>query len=417
MSSEKDWDILRRLAAELAEIGNRPEQKEKILLWTGLNDLKPERPMVWITEIPWGEIENDIEELTPQCSDEELIDIERHFRTKLFTAKYLECDEVFLPEFYVNKAIKGSDYGVEIEEKRIQQGQSNIQSHDYEPVIKDFEDIEKIKMPDIHHDQAETERRVAFYNDLFGDILDVKTTGPRQHFFNGWDRVVRWTGVSEVLLDMAMRPDYIHALMRRLTDSFLSRMTQLEEQGLLDTEVPINRVGSGAAGFTNELPASGYDPDHVRTIDQWGGATPQIFSEVSAEMHEDFAINYENEVMERCGLNYYGCCEPLHNKMHLMAKVPRLRKISISPWCDVAKAVENAAETYVFSHKPTPAVMAEDKFNIERAEKDIRERLDKSGNMPCEFIIKDISTIRGDPQRIIDWCRMASGVVKECSTR
>jgi hypothetical protein len=131
------------------------------------------------------------------------------------------------------------------------------------------------------------------------------------------------------------------------------------------------------------------------------------------EFYEEFALGYENEVMERCGLNYYGCCEPAHNKMHLMAKVPRLRKISISPWCNVEKAAAEAREKYVFSHKPSPAILAEDRFNVARAEQDLRDRLAKSGGMPCEFIMKDISTIRGDVERLIAWCEMAYRVVRE----
>jgi len=198
-----------------------------------------------------------------------------------------------------------------------------------------------------------------------------------------------------------------------MTDSMLSRMKQLEEQGLLERPYPLNRVGSGAAGFTDELPQPDYSPEHVRPIDQWGGATAQIFGEVSPEMHEEFALNYENEIMSKCGLNYYGCCEPLHSKMHLMAKVPRLRKVSISPWCEVEKAAANASDKYVFSHKPSPAIMAEDVYNPEGAEEDIRSRLRNSGDMPCEFILKDISTIRGDMDRVIAWCRMASRVVRE----
>jgi hypothetical protein len=260
-----------------------------------------------------------------------------------------------------------------------------------------------------------TEQDLAEYQDLFGDILDVQICNwhGKQHFFPAWDMVVSWTGVTEALMDLAMRPDYIHALMRRLTNWKLELMRQLEELNLLDYPHPLARVGSGGAGYTDELPQPDFDPDHIRLIDQWGGATPQIFSEVSPDMHEEFALKYENEVMEKCGLNYYGCCEPLHNKMHLMAKVPRLRKISISPWCDTAKAAENAAEKYVFSHKPNPAIMAEDKFNVERAEAELRKRLDESGDMPCEIILKDISTIRGDIDRVIAWCEMAYRVVTE----
>jgi hypothetical protein len=190
-------------------------------------------------------------------------------------------------------------------------------------------------------------------------------------------------------------------------------MTQYEEMGLLDIPYPIDRVGSGAAGFTDQLPQPDCDGKNFRLIDNWGGATPQIFSEVSPEMHEEFALQYENEIMSRCGLNYYGCCEPLHNKMELMAKVPNLRKISVSPWCDVEKTRENAKETYVFSHKPSPAVMATDTYNPEVAEQDIRDRLKKSGDMPCEFIIKDISTIRGDMERVKAWCQMATRIAHE----
>jgi hypothetical protein len=130
-------------------------------------------------------------------------------------------------------------------------------------------------------------------------------------------------------------------------------------------------------------------------------------------MHEEFALQYEIEVLSRCGLNYYGCCEPLHNKMHLMAKIPRLRKISVSAWCDVAKAVSEAEQPYVFSHKPSPAILAEDAFSQERAAEDMRDRLAKSGDMPSEFIMKDISTVRGDVNRIIAWCDMANRVIRE----
>jgi len=411
--NSKDRDVVRRLAGDLVDVAGRPEQQEKIEGWKRINSLQPHRPMLWITEIPWGEFENNVDELRPVCQDERLRGVEARLRRQLFTARHLPCDEVQDGICWVAKAISGRGYGLGTQEELIKQGDSYVQSHHYEPVIKDVEDIQKIQMPDVSYDAEATEERRAFFEELVGDIMQVKLSGPRQHFFNAWDQVVRWTGVTEALMDLAMRPDYVHAIMRRITDSFLARMTQYEEQNLLDWPHPLARVGSGAASYTDELPQEDCDPDHVRTIDQWGGATPQIFSEVSPEMHEEFALRYEIEVMERCGLNYYGCCEPLHNKMHILAKVPRLRKISISPWCDVAKAVENAHEKYVFSHKPSPAILAEDGFDAARAEQDIRDRIAQSGDMPCEIIMKDISTVRGDVDRVIAWCQTAYRVVTE----
>ena len=63
--SEKDNEILRRLASEVAEIASFPIHKEKAKIWTKLNDLKSERPMVWVNEICWNEMNVD-DELTLQ---------------------------------------------------------------------------------------------------------------------------------------------------------------------------------------------------------------------------------------------------------------------------------------------------------------------------------------------------------------
>ncbi|MEN8127282.1 MAG: hypothetical protein ABFR90_05685, partial [Planctomycetota bacterium] len=63
---DKDTEVLRRLAGEVAQIASLPVHKEKAQLWTKLNDLKSERPMVWINEICWHEMNVD-DELTLQC--------------------------------------------------------------------------------------------------------------------------------------------------------------------------------------------------------------------------------------------------------------------------------------------------------------------------------------------------------------
>ena len=240
-----------------------------------------------------------------------------------------------------------------------------------------------------------------------GDILPVKIVGRRSHTYNAWDILVTWTGVTDALMDLAMHPEYVHKMLRRLTDDVLKREERLAAIGVLDAPQPRFRVGNGSSGYTNDLPKDPRPMGSWTMADHWGSATSQIFAEVSPDMHEEFALDYEREILDQCGLNYYGCCESLHNKMHLMNTLPKLRKVSISPWCDTAKAYANTEKLYVFSHKPNPAVFATDTFQPEKAREEIRQRPELSQEMPCELVAKDISTCRKDPQRLIQWTQIA----------
>jgi len=58
----------------------------------------------------------------------------------------------------------------------------------------------------------------------------------------------------------------------------------------------------------------------------------------------------------------------------------------------------------MFSHKPNPAVFAETTWNLGKARHDL-EVLDKAKAHGCvvEVIMKDISTVRYEPQRLWEW--------------
>ena len=122
-------------------------------------------------------------------------------------------------------------------------------------------------------------------------------------------------------------------------------------------------------------------------------------------MHWEFALKHEMRWLERWGLTYYGCCEPLDIKMDLMRRIPNLRKISMSPWVDVERAVRLVGSDYVFSRKPTPAVLAEDTWQPEQARQHLRDFLERARGCRVELIMKDISTVRYQPRRLWEWER------------
>ena len=63
-------------------------------------------------------------------------------------------------------------------------------------------------------------------------------------------------------------------------------------------------------------------------------------------------------ILERFGLNCYGCCEPLDKRWHMVEKIPRLRRVSVSAWADWTKMAEMLGDRYIFSLKPSPADLA-----------------------------------------------------------
>jgi hypothetical protein len=114
-------------------------------------------------------------------------------------------------------------------------------------------------------------------------------------------------------------------------------------------------------------------------------------------------------------LTYYGCCDALHRKMGLLEKIPNLRKVSMSPFVNIDEAVANVGSRYVFSHKPNPAVFAETTWNLDKARHALETVLDKAKAHGCvvEVIMKDMSTVRYEPQRLWEWTRMATELTKQ----
>jgi hypothetical protein len=129
-------------------------------------------------------------------------------------------------------------------------------------------------------------------------------------------------------------------------------------------------------------------------------------------MHGEFGIDYERKWLEKYGLTYYGCCEPLHKKIEVLTRIPNLRKISISPWADVAAAAELMRDRYVMSLKPGPMVLAGTSFDAEDVRKELSAKLKSARGCNVEIILKDISTVRHEPWRLWQWEKTASEVVR-----
>ena len=403
----RDTEILRRLASELAGYAALPVHAEKARLWQELNDLRSSRPMVWINEIPWHEMNVD-DELTLRTEDPWAQDQERELRRTLYQWRHLPADMILSDHLACPLAIHSTDFGIveDVDVARTDDA-NDIVSREFHIQIRDFDDLEKIRMPQVTHNEAATEFRYRAMCEVYEGILPVRKTGQTHIWYTPWDYLIRWWGVEEAMLDLVQRPDLVHAGVDRMVDAWMIELDQFEAQDLLSLDANNTRIGSGGYGYTEALPGEPFDPEHVRAHNMWGCSNAQIFSEVSPQMHWEFAVEHDMRWLTRWGLTYYGCCEPLDKSIDVIRRIPNLRKISTTPWADTARMVEQVGTDYVLSRKPNPAVFATDAWHPERARGELRDFLEQARGCHVELIMKDISTVRYQPQRLWEWAAMA----------
>ena len=406
--TQADKDTLRGLAAELAEIAALPVHREKAQLWTRLNDLDSIRPMVWINEICWNEMNVD-DELTLRTLHPWAQEQERELRRTIYQWRHLPADMVVDDFLTCPLAIHSTSFGI-VEDVDIVKtdDSSDVVSRHFNIQIREPEDIARIRMPLVTHDEAATEMRYRTMCDVYDGIMPVKKRGQTHIWFTPWDFLIRWWGVQEAMIDLVVRPDMVHAAVDRMVDAWMIELDQFEEQNLLSLDNNNTRVGSGGYGYASAVPGDDYEPGHVRSRNMWGCSNAQVFSEVSPEMHWEFAVEHDLRWLERWSLTYYGCCEPLDGKLNVLRRIPNLRKISASPWCDTRRVIDGIGGDYAISHKPNPAILAESRWDPEQARKSIRGFLDQTeAHSHVELIMKDISTVRYEPQRLWEWSQIA----------
>ncbi|MCP4643024.1 MAG: hypothetical protein GY851_21440 [bacterium] len=406
--TSSDRDILRALAEELAAIAALPVHKEKAELWRRLNDLDSVRPMVWINEICWNEF-GDEEELQLKTEHPWAREQEQGLRRTLYQWKHLPGDMVVDDFLTCPLAIHSTDFGIIEDVDTVKMDEdSDICSRHFNVQLKEPADIEKIRMPVISHDEQATEIRYQTMCEVYDGIMPVRKAGQTHIWFTPWDFLIRWWGVQEAMMDLIARPDMVHAAVDRMVDAWMVELDQFVEQNLLSLDSNNTRVGSGGYGYVSALPGDDFDADHVKPHNMWGCSNAQIFSSVSPEMHWEFAIEHDMRWLERWGLTYYGCCEPLDGKIDVLKRISNLRKVSISPWCSAERAVDAIGASLVISHKPNPAILAEEQWDPDQARKSIRDFLDTTeGNCHVELIMKDVSTVRYEPRRLWEWSAIA----------
>lgn len=406
----RDIYILQELGKQYAQSLADPVNEQRKKLHTAVNDLSPIRPIVLINEVPWNEL-NQEDELKLSCTDPYLRFVERTLLQILYQWNHFPGDMILPDYFPVPRIIHSSGIGIDVEEHTIATELENqIVSHEYFDHLETEEQLARLHSPVITYDSAETIRQFDLMSDIFQDTLPVRMQGLEYHVVP-WDDIVRYRGATNLLMDLLERPEFMHAIIEKMTSIALDTIHQYEELNLFE---PSQLSIHCTSALTSDLPKNDFDPDHVRANDVWGRGAAQIFASASPDMHKEFDIDYMKRSLAPFGLNYYGCCEPLHTKIDIVEQIPNLRKISISPWADIDIAAEIIQRKYVLSAKPSPSNVASSQSDIRVIQKELAHLTEACTKNNCsyELILKDISTIGHNPENLVKWEKCAMAMVK-----
>lgn len=400
--SSEDAVVLKRLAEKVAILASLPKMRIKRYLWKQHNMLNSSRPLIFCDpENGWNEI---ITEAQITCKGMLARRWEMDFRKEIFWAEEMGDDRPLEAVFNVPYTVSPDNWGLEavFTSSDVVNG-----SKKWDPPIKDYDrDFPKLHTPELEIDWKTTNSCFELAKELFGGILEVKLTGTWWWSLGITLPAVILRGLTNVYMDLIEQPDNLKALFNLIMEGHQKKLDYLEDNGLLNLNSGGDYVGSGGLGYINELPGRDFTGD-VKCHHMWGFADSQETVKISPEMYAEFVFPYEKPILDRFGLNCYGCCEPLDARWEFVKRHHNLRRVSCSPWANYEKMAENLGSDYIFSMKPNPSQISSPRIDREAIRIQLRHDLEVTKGCVVELIMKDNHTLGNSPSNIVEWCRIA----------
>jgi len=402
----RDIDLLRRLAERVAAAAESAANRERRDAWHALDAGRNDRPMV-LAEVG-GVMEEVLPDTILQCSDPYARNLERWLRVEIYQFEELQDDHVIEPYANVNWKVTCSGYGVAPVQHR-PDNDGRLGARRWDPPIRDLDrDFSMLRTQTFSVDREATLAEKDRLEHIFGGILKTRIRG---QFW--WTRgmtitAIDFIGLEPLMMAMFDNPAGLHRLMAFLRDDHIAFARWLEQENLLSLNNENDYIGSGSMGYTRDLPKS--RPGAGRRVmldDLWLLLESQETVGVGPDQFEEFIFPYQRDIGLLFGKIYYGCCEPVHTRLHVLEKLPNLARISVSPWADEEFISGRIGRRYVYSRKPNPSLISTERFDEALIRADLRRTLDVARGCRLEIIMKDVHTLNRQRDRLARWVRIA----------
>lgn len=322
--SEKDREILRKIAHRKAELANNSFNDELMKKWKALGECKRENPTV---RLLFYNFRKEIINPQMQCEGEVARALENELLGSIAGRELFADDTPLQAVFDIANPVYCNPYGLEAKRQNSSDERSN--GYHIEAVIEDLEEeIDKLRGGSFGAYEGGASEKIELATDLFGDILPVRRTmGSLGGTMTA--KLVNYMGMEQYYVSMYDCPEKVHEAMEMATRIYEQFYDFLEEKKLLLPCIDTSNVAQESFAFNNILPTENV----TKTNQCWGFLESQETTAVSAEMFGEFVFPYQDRLAKRYGLLSYGCCERVDAIWEdYLSKWKNLRKLSVSPF-------------------------------------------------------------------------------------
>jgi hypothetical protein len=409
-----DIKILQKLARRKIEIAHHPLNLERKELWYRHDRGAPCRPLVLAEHGGIRDARGPLSSMVLECTDPWARGVEWGLRSDFYLFDTLQDDHVMEANLQINWQLAVSGYGVS-SVMHSADNYAGMGARRWDPPIKDLDaDFGKLRPRTYAVDREATLAEKARLEAVFGDILPVRIRGSFWWTFGLTIVAIDLIGLENLMLAMYDNPAGLHRLMTFLHDEHLACARWAEREGLLTLNNENDYLGSGSIGYTRDLPRPGLAPGApARMRDLWLLLESQETVGVGPELFEEFIFPHHSSLAKQFGKVYYGCCEPVHSRWHVLKRIPNLARVSVSPWADEAFMARELGRAIVYSRKPNPTLISTDRFDEAAIRADLRRTLTVARDCRVELIMKDVHTLNNEPERLPRWVQLARETIAE----
>ncbi len=398
-----DVAIVRELAARVRALAESDEYEARRKRWRDVNERrKPDRAPVWCR--PAGVWKEILAQDKLQCTDPFCRSVEYRLRQELYK-DWVGDDHITAPWWGVGAVFQCTTEHTWGLPTHVSTGTTDLGGFRYQHPVETPEDYDRITVPDFLYDAEATERNASRTADLLGQAMPVRITGSPALGPHHSVYLEQLRGLAPLMEDMAFRPHLVHRAMAKITEGILRSMRVAEDAGVLTTN---HHEPMTCSDPLNDPSADG----PIRLQNLWVAANSQEFDIVSPAMHEEFLLSYQKVVFQQYGATQYGCCESLSAKTDIVLGIPNLRIFVSSFWSDLDRVIEACGTDYTIMWRQSSAqVTLPDDLSEHRSH--LEAGLQRLQGHPYQVVLRELETLRGRPERLKEWARLAIGLAEE----